>query len=205
MKNEYSGLSNSQLDRKLDLGRKIQSLKLEIDRNLKAVIEGLDHRKDWITERVGEIDDLIRELQEPKPSRLDDDQLREIVAGIGGKQDELDERVRKALDRFPKPRSIELPGVDTDLKDDIVAGFNDDISQSQTDLNSTLHVGETKPPEKPSIPPEDEKPSIVSEIKTDELHKLIHQSERWRGFMFAIGYELGELKKMKTQCEDATI
>ena len=189
------------------MGRKIQSLKLEIDRNLKAVIEGLDHRKDWIWERVREIDELIRELQNQKPSSLDGDQLQKIVNGIEDKQNELAERVQNALDRFPKPKSIVLPGVDTDLKDDIVADFNADINQSQTDLNSTLHVGETTEPEPEPEPepPEDVKPSIESEISTDELRKLIHQSERWRGFMFALGYELGELKKMKTQCEDATI
>jgi hypothetical protein len=42
-------------------------------------------------------------------------------------------------------------------------------------------------------------------IDTDELPALVLQSERWRGFMFNLGYELNQLKKMKVVCDDATV
>jgi gas vesicle protein len=45
----------------------------------------------------------------------------------------------------------------------------------------------------------------LKEIDTKALHHYILVSERWRGFMYAVGYELHQLKKMQTICEDATI
>lgn len=41
---EYNGISNSQFDRKLDLGRKIHSLKIEIGRNLETSHGEMDRR-----------------------------------------------------------------------------------------------------------------------------------------------------------------
>lgn len=50
-----------------------------------------------------------------------------------------------------------------------------------------------------------EGPEDLDEIDTRRLHALVLQSERWRGFMLNLGYELNQLKKMETICEDATI
>ena len=47
--------------------------------------------------------------------------------------------------------------------------------------------------------------SIEFDIDTTEIDRLIIESEKWRGYMFNLGYELNQLKKMKTMCEDATI
>ena len=47
--------------------------------------------------------------------------------------------------------------------------------------------------------------SIEFDIDTTEIDRLILESEKWRGYMFNLGYELNQLKKMKTMCEDATI
>ena len=52
--------------------------------------------------------------------------------------------------------------------------------------------------------PEDEKPKL-GEIDTKRLHRLVIQSERWRNYLFNIGFELGQFKKMLTMCDDATI
>ena len=47
--------------------------------------------------------------------------------------------------------------------------------------------------------------SIEFDIDTTEIDRLILESEKWRGYMFNLGYELNQFKKMKTMCEDATI
>ena len=47
--------------------------------------------------------------------------------------------------------------------------------------------------------------SIEFDIDTTEIDRLILESEKWRGYMFNLGYELNQLKKMKVMCEDATI
>ena len=45
----------------------------------------------------------------------------------------------------------------------------------------------------------------IADLDNRRLHHLILHSEECRNQMFAIGYELTELKKMQTVCEDATI
>ena len=47
--------------------------------------------------------------------------------------------------------------------------------------------------------------SIEFDIDTTEIDRLILESEKWRGYMFNLGYELNQMKKMKVMCEDATI
>ena len=45
----------------------------------------------------------------------------------------------------------------------------------------------------------------LNDIDTTRLHMYVLQSERWRGYMFAVGYELDQMKKMRVICDDATI
>ena len=54
---------------------------------------------------------------------------------------------------------------------------------------------------------EDEVPRPVSiaDINTVKLRHLILVTERWRGFMFNLGYEANQMKKMLVKAEDATI
>ena len=45
----------------------------------------------------------------------------------------------------------------------------------------------------------------LRKIEVVALRKLVKMTERWRGYMFNMGYELNQFKKMLTMCEDATI
>ena len=51
----------------------------------------------------------------------------------------------------------------------------------------------------------DDRPEPLENIDTDKLHELILSTERWQGFMLNMGYELNQMRKMLTMCEDATI
>lgn len=54
---EYSECNSTQMDRKIELGQKIKSLKLEIDKNYSDVIDGL-------VARVKDLCDEMRELKD---------------------------------------------------------------------------------------------------------------------------------------------
>lgn len=45
----------------------------------------------------------------------------------------------------------------------------------------------------------------MTKIDTDELHHLVLMTEKWRGYMLNMGYELKQFKELETKCEDATI
>ena len=47
-------------------------------------------------------------------------------------------------------------------------------------------------------------PELVS-IDTSRLQQLVLLTERWKGRMLSMGYELNQMKQMLTMCEDATI
>jgi hypothetical protein len=45
----------------------------------------------------------------------------------------------------------------------------------------------------------------LERIQTGHLKGLIRKTEKWRNYMYNLGYELNQLKKMQTMCSDATI
>lgn len=45
----------------------------------------------------------------------------------------------------------------------------------------------------------------LERIQTGHLNGLVRKTEKWRNYMYNLGYELNQLKKMQTMCSDATI
>lgn len=60
---EYNGIAETQLDRRMEIGQKIKSLKLEIDKNLGAGISEIDLRIEGIKREINEeVNPGIRDL-----------------------------------------------------------------------------------------------------------------------------------------------
>ena len=49
------------------------------------------------------------------------------------------------------------------------------------------------------------RPKPLDQIDTARLKSLVRWTEKWRGFMFNLAYELNQMKKMLVKAEDATI
>ena len=66
LRNEYKSLGNNEMDKKIALGEKIGSLKLELDKGYLNALSAIDKRKFDIHNDVQDINDKIRNIQESK-------------------------------------------------------------------------------------------------------------------------------------------
>ena len=62
LQEEYNGLGNNQLDKKLALGQKIGSLKLELDKSIEESLKAIDERLAEIVLEMNAINDTIKEI-----------------------------------------------------------------------------------------------------------------------------------------------
>ena len=62
LQEEYNGLGNNQLDKKLALGQKIGSLKLELDKSIEKSLKAIDERLAEIVLEMNAINDTIKEI-----------------------------------------------------------------------------------------------------------------------------------------------
>ena len=68
LQDEYNGLGNNQLDKKLALGQKIGSLKLELDKSIEESLKAIDKRLSEIVLEMEAINDTIKEIQSRNPN-----------------------------------------------------------------------------------------------------------------------------------------
>lgn len=228
---EYRTIPNSMMDRKIELGEKIKSIKLELDRSVLSAIKAVEGRMNQIYRpapnddgtALKEINDKIAEIQTEK--EIDADAIREVFGEVhnvftdaaktpglgddepprtcGDVKDRLERKMHEILGRL-QPDQLQLDSTAmTQLSDEIaetISGMEHDLLDSSD--GSLWNGFRTKAKKRDS---DFVRPGDPYDIKTEKLHALVLQSERWRGFMLNLGYELHQLKQMETICEDQTI
>ena len=152
---EYNAIPYNQLDKKMELGNKIQSLKLELDKNLNVAIESIDERKTRINIEIGEINDRIRELNkdaEPVSEEFVESAFSTLVGmmedtsetpdlkpddppqTMGDIHSRLQEKIQKAKERLGFENSeSHLVWLDQDVMDKIT-------QQAQSDISNLEHA-----------------------------------------------------------------
>jgi hypothetical protein len=186
-------------------------LKLEITKSLDKTFDEIQNRIQEIIQEVEAINAKIDEINHGK--EIDFTQLKSSLAKLheaatstnekdettmAGKKRKYNEKKDKATEKYDTK-----PSLDTDALDDIKKSDQDRMDWDKYQENKEDEVDDD-PQYYPRDFTDEDRPPIQN-IETDKLHKLVLQSERWRGFMLGVGYELNQLKKMETICEDATI
>ena len=184
LQEEYNALANNQMDKKIALGEKIRSAKLELDKGLKDKMDAMINRRQEIVQQCGDLQDDLDELLSKLQERYqisEDDKTRIRDEFNDGKRDNLKGNVQKAVAEMRKKHGL---------------------PESQQGLTQDATNAEQTPIQEPSSDePQGEEEDAFQRL----IHKYVHQSERWRNFSFAVGFELNQLKKMLPMCEDATI
>ena len=211
---EYNRIDPTRLDLKLDLGQRIKSMKMELNK--------------WIMESAKSIDARIAEIKDEVDQiniDLDSDNMDDLLEAVGTKLREVFDKSNPESE-FSKKRQeyaekvnektgmpIESPSYGTGVSEPEVDTHIPSASTLQSSIdvitnnlntpgNSDFHdefnwVRGLEPPSYGIDP--------IGKLDNTRLKHLIAHSERCRNQMFSIGYELSELKKMLTSCEDATI
>ena len=178
------------IDKKLALGQKIASLRLELDKSIQKALESIKGRILEIEREMKLVSGKIDEIQKRNPGdwKIPKNDANRILAEITN--DKLDKVKNEMLAAISDMRKYIG---DKDLN--VEGGLVEEVKSKSRGV-SNIKSRDQKP--------EDEKPKL-GEIDTKRLHRLVIQSERWRNYLFNIGFELGQFKKMLTMCDDATI
>ena len=188
---EYNEISSSpkKMGQKMELGQKIRSLKMELTKSLKVNIDQMVEYKNRLEMEIQELienfngkDDEI--VSEEVLNKFKEDIIKLMDANTESIKQKIDDKISQFPDLFP-------PKNDDDQMEDIQTTIlpiyiEHDIINIINKFNKGLN-------------------SIEFDIDTTEIDRLILESEKWRGYMFNLGYELNQMKKMKVMCEDATI
>ena len=214
LQEEYNGLGNNQLDKKLALGQKIGSLKLELDKSIEESLKAIDERLAEIVLEMEAINRTIQEIQSRNPDewKMPEETSARISNEIWDERwttPSTDPDVPPKL--FDKMKSKMSSAIDG-MRDKINNKSKEDKEDLVPDMGKIEDWDVPSPREgqSSSVPsiraerPNDNRPALET-LDTRKLHKLIVQSERWRNYSFNMGYELSQFKKMLTMCEDATI
>ena len=211
---EYNRIDPTRLDLKLDLGQRIKSMKMELNKWIMESAKSIDARIDEIKDEVDQIN-----------IDLDSNNMDDLLEAVGTKLREVFDKSNPESE-FSKKRQEYAEKVNEKTEIPIASpSYGTGVSEPETDThipsasslqssldvinnnlntpgNSDLHdefnwVRGLEPPTYGIDP--------IGKLDNTRLKHLIVHSERCRNRMFSIGYELSELKKMLTVCEDATI
>ena len=180
LQGEYNGLRNNQLDKKLALGQKIGSLKLELDKSIEQSLKAIDERLDEIEFEMESLNHAIDEIQNKGEYQIPHEVAERISTELSSeKVGELKDNVGEATKDWKYPV---MEGQDVSSDEDSDQDTSHLVSEPQNSgerkaLSKNRDVGQGEPPQ-------------LNKLKTDKLHRLIVQSERWRNYSFNIGYEL---------------
>lgn len=201
LQNEYNGLGNNQLDKKLALGQKIGSLKLELDKSIEESLNAIDERLGEIVLEMEAINRTIQDIQSRNPNewQMPEETSARILSEVTSAAMEV--KKNEMLNLISKMRN-KINNKSEEDKEDLVPDMSkiEDLDVPSPRESKVCNV----PPSIRSQRPNDNRPALET-LDTRKLHKLIVQSERWRNYSFNMGYELSQFKKMLTMCEDATI
>ena len=194
---DYQMLENSELDKKLALGQKIASLRLELDKGIVEKLTKIRDRKIEIVREMNLVNERIRFIiaEFHKKYEIPDEDADKIEDELSdGNIEILQEQINHLAQQLKQKYQVESS--DSSLLDgvvqleELVADSSD--GEFQYADSSESHIDPYTPP-------------ILTALDTDALKKYIHQSERWRNYTFSIGWELKSMKEMLVKCDDATI
>lgn len=140
----------------------------------------------------GEIGKLVDQLNSDGDDEVSAEILNKFKTDISNLMDSqkqslnnrVDDRIHQLQELFPGVNDNEIEYIEDDegvIGEYVIRGNNSMASENE------------------------ELEAIQFDIDTTEIDNLILESEKWRGYMFNLGYELNQLKKMRVLCSDATI
>lgn len=179
---KYNALDSSRLNEKMALGQKIKSVRLELDKTFIQALDQINDRLLAIKREVGEINDQIENSEQEKPEFDwgDDD-----IEALNNRKNEVLQKVWNMVGSSTTTTTTEPQQVEEGETGE---------DETNPDDREILVKSER----------ERDLPALAS-IASEELKKYVALTERWRGYMFNLGYELSQMKIMLTKCEDATI
>lgn len=95
---EYNSLPNSYLERKLGLGNKIKSLKLELNKVVKVQLDSLDARLGEIKSEVNSINSQLKKIQAGVPMK--EQELKQDLLELGAVSQSLMDECGDAREEF---------------------------------------------------------------------------------------------------------
>lgn len=206
---EYNSIGNTQLDRKLDLGHKIQSVKLELDKNIVKGIQALDLRLENLRLAVDALNANVREIRD-NDTPLSNQQIREIMEQLRlafDKDDsesaynlavqEFNEKVRLAKEELQSY----FQGFERELQ--LVDKLGDEESEEDLFLMVRDYNGEYEG--QGTGAGKDGRLGVLESIDMSKFNKLVLETEKWRDFIQCLDHEIDLLKQMSVRCSDQTI
>ena len=181
---KYNQIDSSKLNEKMALGQKIKSVKLELDKTYVQAVDQIKYRIEEIKEEVDEINRILE--------KDDDKELPELNWDDEDKQ-ALEDRKWEVLSRLLSGGSGSSTE-ENEEEDQEPSPEAEERSETDDGSDESGTSGEYKR----DIAP-------LADLASGELKRLVALTERWRGYMFNLGYELNQMKTMLTMCEDATI
>jgi hypothetical protein len=126
---EYGSLSSKELDKKIELGRNIRSLKLEIEKVLEGSILKIDERIEEIRQRANQINESIAAL-----NLTDEQKLQEMEEQFR----ELSREVEKDEEGKPKEGTLFYDAVEkfNNLAQEVKEGFGGDLESDQQTVDT---------------------------------------------------------------------
>ena len=193
---DYRALENSELDKKLALGQKIASLRLELDKGIVEKLTKMRGRKMEIVREMNLVNERIRFItaeyhKKYEIPKEDADKIEDELSD--GNIEDLQEQINHLAHQLKEKYQIESS--ESMLLDGVV----------QVDFQVESHDGEGQLADSSGSELDPYTPPALTALDTEELRKYIHQSERWRNYTFSIGWELKSMKEMLVKCDDATI
>ena len=153
-------------------------MRLELDKTFIQALDQINDRLLAIKGEVGEINDQIEDSEQEKPEFDwgDDD-----IEALNDRKNEVLQKVWNMVGSSPTTTTTTEPQQVEEGEDETNPDDREILVKGERDL-----------------------PALAS-IASEELKKYVALTERWRGYMFNLGYELSQMKTMLTKCEDATI
>ena len=180
---KYNALDSSRLNEKMALGQKIKSVRLELDKTFVQALDQINDRLLAIKREVEKINDQIENSEQEKP---------EFDWGDDDKE-ALEARKQEVLQKVWNRIGSSSASTTTTEPQQVEEG---ETGEDETNLDDREILVKRER--------ERDLPALAS-IASEELKKYVALTERWRGYMFNLGYELSQMKTMLTKCEDATI
>ena len=178
---KYNALDSSRLNEKMALGQKIKSVRLELDKTFVQALDQINDRLLAIKGEVGEINDQIENSEQEKPEFDWGDDDKEALEA---RKQEVLQKVWNRIGSSPASTTTTEP---------------QQVEEVETGED------ETNPDDREILVKKERDLPALASIASEELKKYVALTERWRGYMFNLGYELSQMKIMLTKCEDATI
>ena len=206
LQDEYRRLDDNdhskahRLGKKLALGQKIASLKLELDKGVEQSLKYIDERIWEIAGDDGEMHQVVVQINQMQSQDPDDWHMPEEVSDriVEECGDQAISDAKRRAEQLIEEMRKRIGSEDSTESSLLASERNGDESTDCLEPDSTDST-------LPDSTSSELSPDEIPHIDTKRLHRLVVQSERWRNYSFNIGYELSQFKKMLTMCDDATI